>query len=106
MIYSGRIFDIVHINETVSQIILRKKDKDKIIPVAITVIGYWKDKAFKELHLKPKDKIRGNIYLKSRLYNGRYYTDVYFREIQLMEKAPVKASGIFNVDKETGEVFE
>ena len=51
MVYTGRIFDIVHINEKVTQIVLRKKDKDKIVPVAITVMGYWKDKAFNELKL-------------------------------------------------------
>ena len=114
MIYTGKIFDIVHINDTVSQIILRKKDKDKIVPVAITVIGYWKDKAFKELKLKPKDKIRGNLYLKSRLYNGRYYTDAFFREIQLLEKAAdfksIGGNNMFQtdeglVDTESGEVI-
>ena len=114
MIYTGRIFDIVHINDKVSQIVLRKKDKDKIVPVAITVAGYWKDKAFNELKLKPKDKIRGNLFLRSRLYNGKYYTDVYFREIQLVEKSvDTKSAGrsIFEtdegyvVDTDSGEVI-
>ena len=30
MVYTGRIFEIVHVNDKVSQIILKKKDKDKI----------------------------------------------------------------------------
>jgi hypothetical protein len=113
MIYTGRIFDIVVINEKVAQIVLRKKDKDKIVPVAITVMGYWKDKALKDMKLKPKDKIRGNIYLRSNLYKGRYYTDVMFREVFLVEPAPVKMSnGLFVetdeglVDSETGELME
>lgn len=113
MIYTGRIFDIVHINDNVSQIVLRKKDKDKIVPVAITVVGYWKDKAIKELKLKPKDKIRGNLHLKSRLYNGKYYTDAYFREIQLIEKSVdpnLAGRNIFEtdeglVDTDSGEVI-
>lgn len=112
MVYTGKIFDIVHINENVAQIVLRKKDKDKIVPVAVTVLGYWKDKALKELKLKPKDKIRGNLHLKSRLYNGRYYTDAYFREIQLIEKAAdFGVNNIFQtdeglVDTDSGEVIE
>lgn len=113
MIYTGRIFDIVEINEKVAQIVLRKKDKDKIVPVAITVMGYWKDKALRDMKLKPKDKIRGNIYLRSNLYKGRYYTDVMFREVFLVEPAPVKMnSGLFVetdeglIDTETGELVE
>lgn len=114
MIYTGRIFDIIHINDKVSQIILKKKDKDKIVPVCISVFGYWKDKAFNELKLKPKDKIRGQLYLKSNLYNGRYYTDAFFREIFLVEPAPVKMNNNNHlflteqglVDTESGEVMD
>ena len=112
MIYTGRIFDIIEVNDKVAQIVLKKKYKDKIVPVAITVFGYWKDKALKEIKLKMKDKIRGNIYLKSRLYNGKYYTDVSFNEIFLVEPAPVKMNGLFTetedgyVDIDTGELIE
>jgi hypothetical protein len=112
MVYTGRIFDIIHINEKVSQIVLRKKDKDKIVPVAITIMGYWKDKAFNELKLKPKDKIRGNLYLKSNLWKGKYYTDACFREVYLVEPAPIKmGENLFQtddglVDIESGELME
>ena len=110
MVYTGRIFDIVHVNDKVSQIILRKKDKDKIVPVAVKVMGYWKEKAFNELKLKPKDKIKGNLYLKSSLYQGKYYTDVFFREIYLVEPAPVNMN-LFHtedgvVDLDSGEIVE
>jgi hypothetical protein len=112
MIYTGRIFDIIEVNDKVAQIVLKKKYKDKVVPVAITIFGYWKDKALKEMKLKLKDKIRGNIYLKSRLYNGKYYTDVSFNEIYLVEPAPVKMGGLFietedgYVDTDTGELIE
>ena len=115
MVITGRIFDIVIVNEKVAQIVLKKKDKDKVIPVAISVIGYWKDKALKEMKLKPKDKIKGNLYLKSSLWKGRYYTDAFFREIYLVEKSLPsmgnKADGMFvntedgMVDTETGEII-
>jgi hypothetical protein len=100
---TGRIFDINIVNEKVAQIVLRKKLGDKVVPVSITVMGYWKDKALNELKLTPKDKIKGNIYLRSRLYNGKYYTDIYFKEILVLEKAPVKMGDLF-VDLNTGEV--
>jgi len=110
MVYTGRIYDIIHVNDKVAQIVLRKKDKDKIVPVAISVMGYWRDKALNEMKLKPKDKIRGKLYLKSNLWKGKYYTDAFFREIHLVEPAPIEMKNLFQsdeglVDTETGELL-
>lgn len=102
MVIVGRIYEIVSVSDMVSQIILRKKVRDKIVPVAISVIGYWKDKMI-SMNLKPKDKIRANFYMKSRMWNGKWYTDVYFREIDLIEKAPIKIGGnrsLFELNEE------
>ena len=111
MVITGRIFDIVHISDKVAQIVLRKKDKDKFILVAISVFGFWRDKAINELKLKNKDKIKANVHLKSKLYNGRYLTDVFFKEIVMVESynpsvvTDPTQQKMF-VDEETGEVFE
>jgi hypothetical protein len=113
---TGRIFDIVVIKDNIAQIVLRKKCMDKIVPLAITVYGFWKDKAIKELQLKAKDMIRGNLYMRSRLHNGKYYTDLFFREIFVVERAPIKMNELFHkepnieedlgdVDMETGEIL-
>jgi hypothetical protein len=103
-VLSGRIFEIIIVNEKVAQIVINKKDKNgKVIPITISVVGFWKDKI---ATLRQKDKIRGNIYLKSNLYNGKYYTDVQFKEIDLLEAAPIKMGrNTLFVDKETGEVL-
>jgi len=113
MVITGRIFDIVVINPKVAQIVLKKKMNEKIVPVAISVLGYWKDRALNDMKLKLKDKIKANVYMKSKLYNGKYYTDVYFKEIMLVEEAPkvMNGSSLFNteeglVDLETGEIME
>jgi hypothetical protein len=103
-VITGRIFDIIFLNEKVAQIVINKKDsKGKVIPITISVVGFWKDKI---MNLKQKDKIRGNLYMKSNLYNGKYYTDVQFKEIDLIEPAPIKMSSTtLFVDKETGEIL-
>jgi hypothetical protein len=88
MVIVGRIWEIKVVNDKVAHIVLRKKMNDKIVPVAISVFGYWKDKIF-EMKLKPKDKIKANIYMKSKEWNDKWYTDVYFREVYLIEKAPM-----------------
>ena len=105
MVITGKIFDIVIISDGVAQIVIRKKDNGKVVPIAITVLGYWKDKALKDLKLQPKDKIKANLHLKSKLYNGKYYTDVFFREIYVVERAPAQIGRIL-FDKETGEVLD
>jgi len=103
-VISGRIFEIIVVNEKVAQIVINKKDnKGKVIPITISVVGFWKDKI---MNLKQKDKIRGNLYMKSNLYNGKYYTDVQFKEIDLIEPAPIKmGTTTLFVDKETGEIL-
>jgi hypothetical protein len=121
MVITGRIFDIKVINEKYAQVVLKKKMSDKIVPVAIGVFGYWKDKIIKEMKLKPKDKIKGNLYMKSKLWtdkNGvdKYLTDVYFKEVYLIEEGPRQMGNLFHqaeeedddikFDVETGEIFE
>lgn len=113
MIYTGRVFDIVEESNLVAKIVLRKKIADKFVLVAVSVFGFWKDKLLIEQKLKKKDKIRANLYLKSRLYNGKYYTDVYFKEVHITESYnpsvitdPNQSEVFPNFDAETGEVFD
>ena len=114
MVIVGIIFEIVVVSDKVAVIVLRKKMGDKIVPVAISVFGWWKDRALNENKLKPKDKIKGNLYMKSRQWNGKWYTDVYFKEVYLVEPAPVKMCANelfieddgFTVDTSSGEVIE
>jgi succinyl-CoA synthetase beta subunit len=113
MILQGKIFDIVIVNDKVAQIVIRKKLGEKIVPVAVSVFGYWKDKALNELKLKPKDKIKGNLYIKSKIFNGRYYTDIFYKDIILVEEhnaSVLTQSKMFDIDteeidQETGEII-
>ena len=115
MVITGKIFDIVIINDNVAQIVIRKRlienDKEYIVPVAITVWGKWKRIALEEQKLKPKDKIKGNVYMKSKKWkdkNGvdRYYTDVWFKDIVREEYEFKSSAPDLFVDQETGEILE
>ena len=112
MVITGKIFDIVIINDKVAQIVLRKKMNDKIVPVAISIFGYWKQKAIEEMKIKMKDKIRGNVYMKSKIFNGKYYTDVYFKEIYFADTMSDEPIGMFKnedgylVDTDSGEIID
>ena len=106
----GRIFDILVLDEKSVQVVLKKKLGNKVVPIAFNLFGYWKDKAIKDMKLKRKDKIKANVYMKSRLWKGKYLTDVYFREIFLIEPSKEKpideglfSEGIGNIYDENGK---
>ena len=117
MVITGRIYDIVIKDEKSAQLILRKKDGDKIVFWAITIWGFWKEKAFNELKLKPKDKIRGKLHIKANKWNDKWYNDLYFKEVYMVEAAsPMLGRGElfvntveddgFLVDEDSGEILE
>lgn len=118
---SGRILSIHVVSEKYAQIVLRKQFKGKIVPVAIDVFGYYK-KRMDDMKLQKNEKISGKLYMKSNLYKGKFYTDVYFEEIERVpekpkEPKPTTETKLFGsehsfisennhiVDSETGEVL-
>ena len=103
MTITGKIFDIVKVNDKVVQVIVRKKDRGKFILTALTYIGYWKDKLL-ENDIKQKDTIRTNYVISSREYNGKYYTEIICREVAVIKKAPTKLTQGLLIDIETGEL--
>ncbi len=112
---SGRIFHINHLNDKVIQVVLRKKLNGKPTPIAFAVFGYWKDVVLNELKLKPKDKIKATVILKSNLYKGKYYTDVLLKNIVLLpekikednhsNELELQSIDDYIVDEETGEIL-
>lgn len=115
---TGRVYHINPINEKVIQVVLKKKVYGKDTPIAFAVIGFWKDVVLEKLKLKPKDKIKGTIVLKSNLYKGKYYTDVTLRDIEIVPDKPkdtTEGSPTFEmdiddmgghiIDEETGEIL-
>lgn len=86
---TGRILAINEISEKSAQIVLRKMMKGKVVPVAIGVFGYYK-KLMDDMKLQKNDKICGRVYLKSNLYKGKWYTDIYFEQIEKLPEKPKK----------------
>jgi hypothetical protein len=117
---TGRILSINEISEKSAQIVLKKVMKGKVVPVAIGVFGYYKRK-MDDMKLQKKEKIFGKIYLKSSLYKGKWYTDIYFEDIERVAEKPKEQTNqnvLFSdndksfiqdgnniIDPETGEIL-
>ena len=83
-VITGRVLTIHKLSDKASQIVLKKTVKGKMTPIAIDVFGFWKDK-MEEMKLSKNDKIKGTVYVKSNLYKNKWYTDLYFKEIEWVQ---------------------
>ena len=83
----GRILTINVISDKSVQIVIKKQMDGKVVPIAISVFGFWKQK-MDEMKLLKNEKIGGKVYIKSNLYKGKYYTDIYFKEIERIQPKP------------------
>jgi hypothetical protein len=79
-ILQGRILTINIISDKSAQIVVQKQVNKKKTPIAINIWGFWKDK-MDLLKLQPKEKIEGRVYAKSTLWKGKWYTDLYFKDV-------------------------
>ena len=82
-----KILTINVISDKSAQIVLEKQIKGKKTPIAINVFGFWKEK-LDNLNLQPKEKIEGRVYVRSNLYKGKWYTDLYFKGIDRYVQKP------------------
>lgn len=114
----GKIVTIHKVSDKVSQIILKKQVKGKQVLISVALFGYWKDK-MESLKLMKNDKIKGMLFLKSNFYKEKWYTDVYFQEVEKIQPKSKSSKneeeqelfgdgGIGNnfiIDEETGEIL-
>lgn len=86
----GKVFQVLEVSSYVAQVILKKRVHGKTQPIAFVALGHWRDVVVRDLKLKKDDYILANFYLKSRLYNGKWYTEAEIRNIQRVEKPQKK----------------
>lgn len=113
----GKIFLINKVSEKSAQIILRKKIRKKDVLIVISIFGFWKNK-FEDKGIQKNDTISGVVYSDAKLYNGKWYNNLFFNEVTKIEKKAkntkmdiqdlFSSGGIGNsyiVDEETGEIL-
>ena len=113
MTIEGKVFEIVRKSEKVWEVVLRKKSKDKIVPIAFVAFSYTIG-IVKSLNMKPKDRVKIQFSLQSKSFNDRYYTSAIIDKIDILQR-DMGTSNMFHpeslsteygdVDMETGEIF-
>ncbi len=113
---TGRVFQIQEINEKVCKVVLQKQSRGEKVPMAFSALGKQRDAVINQLKLKPKDKIRFEFDIKSRLWNNKWFTDLNIFHIELIPDKPkdkpeaqeeldFESDGNCIIDDETGEVL-
>ena len=63
----GKVFEIITRSDKVWEIVIRKKHKEKIIPISFIAFSYM-ILCVKELNIKPKDRIKIQFHLISKMF--------------------------------------
>lgn len=103
----GKVFEVVKTSDKVWTVVLRKKKKERIFPVAFTCFSYTIE-AIQEQGIDEKDRVMIDFHPKSNKWKERYFTDLIVDKITLLKKddSTLSAFATEYVDEETGEITE
>lgn len=113
MTIEGKIFEINQQSDKLWEVVLRKKHREKIVPISFIAFGFTIQDVIK-LKLRPKDRVKIQFHLQSKQYNERYYTSAIIDKIDLLLRDngtpnmfhPESISTEYgDVDISTGEIF-
>jgi hypothetical protein len=100
MVFTGRVLNVIEINEKITQVIVQHKKGEVFFPICFTAFGKARQNVNK-LVVEKKDIVKINYHIKSKKSDERYFTTVVVDDIKITKKRPLQ----FSFDIETGEVF-
>jgi RNase P/RNase MRP subunit p29 len=113
MTIEGKVFEILQSSEKMWEVVLRKKHKEKIVPISFLAFVFTINDV-KRLNIKPKDRVKIQFHLRSKMYGNRYYTSAVIDKIDILQRdagtpnmfhTDVASMPFGDVDMETGEIF-
>lgn len=90
---TGKVHLVHPKNDKSIQIVIKKRIKKKEILIALDVWG-WEKSNVEKLRLVKGDRIWAKLYIKSRIYNNKWYSDVYVEQVQRIDKVQKPKKGI------------
>lgn len=100
MVAKGKVIDIIDVSDKVTQVIVQSKKGENYFPICFTA---YQDVLIliKQIRLEKRDVVKITYFLKSKKYEGKYYTSAIIEKINIITKKPEQ----FMVDMETGEII-
>jgi hypothetical protein len=100
MICRGKVSEIIVVNESVAQVIIKVKRGEIYLPVAFIALSSIKV-LMQQINVEKGDTVKIEYYLKSKKWQDKYKTDAIIHSIRIIAKKPSQLL----IDMETGEIF-
>jgi hypothetical protein len=105
----GRIYQIVTDNDYFGTLIMKKRIRGMIMPLAFSLKGELKRMCCDKHEMAEGDKVRIWFVPVCKKHNDRYYTNLVIEKMEVLEKSPknlLNWKENYEVDEDTGEVVD
>ena len=105
----GRIYQIASEGDYFGTLVMKKRIRGMIMPLAFSLKGEWKRACCDKKEIAEGDKVRIWFVPICKKHNERYYTNLVIEKMEVLEKNP---NNLFNwkdsyeVDEDTGDVVD
>lgn len=100
MVINGTVIDIISVNESISQVVVRTKKDNAYIVIAFTCHREITT-LIRQLRLEKGDIVKITYCIQSKKYESKYYTSAIVEKVHITQKK----SEQLMVDLETGEIY-
>jgi hypothetical protein len=100
MVVNGTVIDIISVNESISQVVVRTKKDSAYIVIAFTCHREITT-LIRQLRLEKGDLVKVTYCVQSKKYESKYYTSAIVEKLHITQKK----SEQLMVDLETGEIY-
>ncbi len=100
MVIKGTVVKIIHLNENMSNLILRKKEKGSYVTICFLAFEEQK-RIIHQLNVIAGDGVKITAHIFSKKYNEKYYTSIVIDKLVITNKK----TDLSMVDLTTGELL-
>jgi len=100
MVVNGTVIDIISVNESISQVVVRTKKDSAYIVIAFTCHREITT-LIRQLRLEKGDLVKVTYCVQSKKYESKYYTSAIVEKLHITQKK----SQLMFVDTMTGEIY-
>jgi hypothetical protein len=85
MVISGTVIEVINVNDSVTNIVVKVKHNEFYFPICFTAFGEIKT-IISQIRIEKNDIVKITYYVKSKRHEDRYYTSAIIEKINISEK--------------------